>query len=200
MINRRMTLAGTGAMLVAGPALGQHTHRHLYDPLLAQAPSRLLRNYQMPGVPLVDQLGHPVSLAAELEEPGPVLMTFIFTTCPGICPILSAVVADTAETLGADASQVRFWSITIDPDHDGPAQLQAYAALFDTGPRWRLHTGSPEAIAAVRRAFQADSDIKMAHRALYFLRVEDSTWIRFEGDVTAQALGNAARQVLARLG
>ncbi len=197
MLNRRTAIMGAaGAMLVGRPTRAQHMH-HGFDPTAPQPPSQLLREYRMPTVPLVDQTGTAVDLADELLDPGPVLMTFIFTTCPGICPILSSVVAGTIDTLGPDRANVRFWSVTIDPDHDGPAELAAYGAMFDAGPEWRLFTGAPEAIGAVRLAFEADSDIKMAHRALYLLRIGENSWARFEGDVTPNELAAATREVLA---
>ena len=151
----------------------------------------------MPAVPLVDQTGATADLSAELQKPGPVLMTFIFTTCPGICPILSSVVAATTDALGPERAGVRFWSLTIDPDHDGSAELSAYADMFGAEPEWRLFTGAPRAIGAVRLAFEADSDIKMANRALYLLRIRETSWARFEGDVTPEHLAGAAREVMA---
>ncbi|WP_324752791.1 SCO family protein [Roseovarius sp. Pro17] len=197
MIDRRTAMMGAaGTMLLGRPSRAQHMH-HGFDPTTPQPPSQLLREYQMPTVPLVDQAGTAVDLADELLNSGPVLMTFIFTTCPGICPILSSVVAGTIDMLGTDSTNVRFWSVTIAPDHDGPAELAAYGAMFDAGPEWRLFTGAPEAINAVRVAFDADSDIKMAHRALYLLRIEEDAWARFEGDVTPDDLAAATREVLA---
>jgi protein SCO1/2 len=150
--------------------------------------TRMVHHYVMPEVPLVDQDGLPAQLHDQLQHQGPVLMNFIFTTCPGICPILSAIFARTAALLGEDLAQTRLWSISIDPDFDTPERLSTYGAQLNAPPEWRFFTGQPMAVRMIRQAFDTDSDNKMAHRSLILLRTEDDLWIRFEGDISPDHL------------
>jgi cytochrome oxidase Cu insertion factor (SCO1/SenC/PrrC family) len=65
-------------------------------------------------------------------------------------------------------------SITIDPEHDHPAQLFEYAKTHDANRRgWLLLTGKPEDIDAVLRRYQIkrerESDGTIAHVATSFL-------------------------------
>lgn len=186
MIDRRMMLAAFGGALLAGLARAHdgRAHPDAADP----AVSRLERRYTMPRAPLLDHTGAAVDLAMALEQPGPVLMNFIFTTCVGICPVQSAVFADAADRLGALDRRTRLWSVSIDPDHDTPERLRTYAAQFAAPPEWRFLTGAPAAVRAVRDAFDALDDIKMAHRALVLVRRAGDRWTRFEGPVSAAAL------------
>ena len=196
MPTRRTILLATVAMLATGPAWSRKQHHGAVSapPTTAvggAGSSRMAHHYSMPEVPLVDQDGLPAYLHDELRRQGPVLMNFIFTTCPGICPILSAIFARTAALLGDDLARTRLWSISIDPDFDTPERLSIYGAGFDAPPEWRFFTGQPTAVRMIREAFDSDSDNKMAHRSLVMLRTKDELWIRFEGDISPDHLAAA---------
>lgn len=140
---------------------------------------RVAARYQAPAVELLDQRGKPVDLRQLLSTSRPVALNFIFTSCRTICPVLSASLASLHRTAG---SEVDFISVSIDPEYDTPRVLEAYARRFDVGSRWTLLTGTSDAIAAVRRAFDAGSAAKDAHRPLTFLRPAGSQeWIRLDG-------------------
>jgi cytochrome oxidase Cu insertion factor (SCO1/SenC/PrrC family)/Cu/Ag efflux protein CusF len=106
-----------------------------------------------PDFALVDQDGRPISLAALRGRP--VLLDFIFTHCPGPCPILTGIHAKAREGLRPDERErVHFVSITLDPARDTPAVLRAYAAArrVDTGG-WSFATGPVADVDAVVRAY-----------------------------------------------
>ena len=66
---------------------------------------------------------------------------FIFTTCPGPCPLLSAQMARLQSTLAGDP-RVQLVSLTVDPQDDTPAVLSAYANHLGADPqRWWFLTG-----------------------------------------------------------
>jgi protein SCO1/2 len=74
-----------------------------------------------------------------------VLLYFGFTGCSSQCPVTMARLARALASLGPDAARVRVLFVTLDPAHDGPAALRAYAAAFDprhitglTGPARRI--------------------------------------------------------------
>ena len=159
--------------------------------------SRTLARYTPPHAWLLDHRGHPFDAAAELAQPGPIALNFIFTTCPGVCPMLSAIMAALADELGSDLARARLWSVTLDPDTDTPEVLADYAALWDAPPAWRFLTGEPGAINALRAGFGALDDNKMAHRALTLVRLDGDLWARHEGPVTPDALAAEIRAALA---
>lgn len=70
----------------------------------------------------------------------PWIAGFVFTRCTTICPRLAAVMAGLQEELrGTDA---RLVAISVDPEHDTPAVLTAWAARFQADPaRWLFLTG-----------------------------------------------------------
>ncbi len=107
----------------------------------------------LPAIDLVDQHGTPISLATLKGKP--VLIDFIYTTCASACPLLTARFAHIADKLGGElGTKVAMVSITIDPEHDHPAQLLAYAKTHQADhPGWLLLTGKPANVAAVMKAY-----------------------------------------------
>jgi protein SCO1/2 len=66
---------------------------------------------------------------------------FIFTTCPGPCPIISANMEKLQTELDGDP-HVQLVSFTVDPQDDTPAVLATYADNHNADPkRWWFLTG-----------------------------------------------------------
>jgi protein SCO1/2 len=67
---------------------------------------------------------------------------FIFTNCPGPCPMMSSRMRQ-VQTATADLPQVRLVSFTVDPAHDTPSVLAAYSQHFlAQSGRWFFLTGA----------------------------------------------------------
>jgi protein SCO1/2 len=74
------------------------------------------------------------------------IANFIFTRCPDVCPVLTTRMAGVQASLRDAASPVVPVSISVDPVHDTPPTLQAYAAAHAAGPEWAFLTGDRDAI------------------------------------------------------
>lgn len=100
----------------------------------------------LPDITLVDQHGRNVSLASLKGKP--VLFDFIYTNCPGPCLMLTAQMKQIANRLGPRlGTDARIVSITVDPEHDRPAQLLAYANKQGADVSgWLFLTGTPKQI------------------------------------------------------
>ena len=107
----------------------------------------------LPDITLVDQHGRKVSLASLKGKP--VLFDFIYTNCPGPCLMLTAQMKQIANRLGPRlGTDARIVSITVDPEHDHPAQLLAYANKQGADVSgWLFLTGTPEQIDDVMARF-----------------------------------------------
>ena len=159
--------------------------------------TRTFAAYDAPDVQLLDMTGAPVRLTQLLGQPGPLLLQFIFTTCPAVCPALSALFSAALRQLGADAEPLRMISISIDPEHDTPARLRAYAQRLKAQPQWRFLTGRRGDIAAVQKAFDAYQSNKMRHEPLTYLRASPSApWVRLDGFMSARDLVAEYRQLV----
>lgn len=77
------------------------------------------------------------------------VVDFMFTSCPSVCPMLSARMAEVAKRYARDPD-VRFLSISVDPVTDTPAVLTAYATRFGADPaRWTWLTGEEKNVQQV---------------------------------------------------
>jgi protein SCO1/2 len=136
----------------------------------------------LPSVSLIDQHGTAVSLASLRGKP--VLIDFIYTSCASTCPLLTAKMASIAHqlgpVLGADVTMV---SITLDPEHDRPAELAKYAKSHDADENgWIFLTGTPAQIDQVLAQFKLrrtrESDGTITHSIEAFLLGPDGHQVR----------------------
>jgi protein SCO1/2 len=164
----------------------------------ADAPAyrRSVATYAVPDVALVNQDGAPVALPALLSGDAPVVLSFVFTTCPTVCPVTTATLARMRDVLGADGAGLRLVTMTIDPDHDRPQVLADYAARHHTGAGWQFVTGSPADVERVLKAFDAGAGDKMRHRPVVLLRAAgQSEWVRIDGLASAADLAREYRRL-----
>ena len=63
------------------------------------------------------------------DQQGKVIaLTFLYTRCPDVCPLTAETLRQAQKQLGpADLDQVLFVAVTVDPEHDTPAAVQAFA-------------------------------------------------------------------------
>lgn len=93
-----------------------------------------------PEARLTNRDGRAVSLRQLAGAPW--IADFIFTRCGSSCPLLSARMARLDRALPAG---MRLVSVSVDPAHDTPAALAAYARSFAASPRWLFLTAAPGA-------------------------------------------------------
>ena len=139
-----------------------------------------------PNFTLTSQDGSPVALA---DLRGKVVaLTFIYTKCPDICPLLTQKMVQVQDELGAlFGKKVAFVSISLDSQHDTPQVLKDYAQFWGAKPEgWSFLTGSPEAVRDVTRRY-----------GVFFAKKEDgsvdhtqlTTLVDAEGRMRVQYLG-----------
>jgi protein SCO1/2 len=97
---------------------------------------------RFPNVTLTTQDGVDVRFYDDLLKGKIVAINLIYTTCQYACPLETARMAQVQRVLGDRMGrEIFFYSITIDPEHDTPAVLKAYAEKFHAGPGWLFLTG-----------------------------------------------------------
>jgi protein SCO1/2 len=106
-----------------------------------------------PDFALTSQDGAEVTLGALRGKV--VAVTFIYISCPDVCPMLSDKLARVQDALGPDfGTEIAFLSITVDPEHDTPEVLKDYAEALDADlAGWSFLTGEPAAVLEVARQY-----------------------------------------------
>ncbi|MFO1036412.1 MAG: SCO family protein [Geminicoccaceae bacterium] len=79
------------------------------------------------------------------------VVSFVYTSCADICPLLTQRLATVQDDLGGDfGPEVVFVSITMDPETDRPPVLARFAADMGADPKgWAFLTGEVDAIRKV---------------------------------------------------
>ncbi len=80
-----------------------------------------------PTFQLVDQTGATISLAALKGHP--VVLTFMYTHCPGPCPLLASKFYKASQLLGKQAQQVKWLAVSLDPHGDTPVTATQFVAV-----------------------------------------------------------------------
>jgi cytochrome oxidase Cu insertion factor (SCO1/SenC/PrrC family) len=111
---------------------------------------RTISNYgTVPSFELVNQDGQPFG-SAQLR--GKIwIADFIFTTCPGPCPMISTRMSELQKPL--EKTDVHLVSFTVDPKKDTPQVLLGYAEKLQARPgRWDFFTGPQSTIYNLSRS------------------------------------------------
>lgn len=115
-------------------------------------PGRLPVLGEVPAFSLIERTQQPFD---HTDLTGSVwVANFIFTHCPGRCPLLSQRMARLQTTLRP--KPVRFLSFSVDPERDTPEVLQVYARRYRADDqRWIFLTGDRTAMyALIREGFR----------------------------------------------
>lgn len=98
--------------------------------------------FQVPDFQLTNQDGKPVTLQTLQGKPW--IGAFIFTRCPGPCPVMTRKMAEMQSKLPRDVTLVSF---SLDPKYDTPQVLREYGARYDADfSRWQMLTGDRQTV------------------------------------------------------
>lgn len=196
-----VSLLAAASVLLAPSVRGQDSHaNHAEDPhaahraMMAQPSYRVDQaEYEVPDVVLQDEHGKPVKLQALFAGDRPVAVNFIFTSCTTICPVMTATMLQLQRELADQPGKPLFVSISIDPDYDTAATLDAYAKRF--GADWTFLTGERSDVLDVLQSFAAWRGSKTNHAAITLFKAPNAGhWTRVEGLASAKQLAEVWRE------
>jgi protein SCO1/2 len=142
--------------------------------------ARRLDGSYFPNVPVIDQNGRTLRFYDDVLAGQRVVVSFIFTTCRDVCPLITARLAQVRERLGPDLhDEIRFVSISVDPKTDTPTRLKEYAEAFGIGSNWLFLTGTEADIQLIRKKLGDRAGALVDHRQDIWLG-DDTTaqWAR----------------------
>jgi protein SCO1 len=79
------------------------------------------------------------------------LINFFYTDCDAVCPLMTENLARVQELLGPRVGgEIQMVSISLQPEHDTPEVMAAYAKTYGVGPGWLFLTGKKDDIELLR--------------------------------------------------
>ena len=108
------------------------------------APKELPKMWKLPYYSFTNQNGEIVT--SDDLKGYMYVADFFFTSCPGVCPKLSADFEKILRTFH-DKSELKLVSFTVDPKHDSVSVLKKYSIKYHADPqRWYFLTGNRDSI------------------------------------------------------
>lgn len=128
--------------------------------------------HRIPEFSLVNQLGEEVT--EETFKDKIYIADFFFTTCPGICPKMTANMM-VLQTAFIEDNEVLLLSHSVTPETDSVATLQNYAETKGIiNSKWHLVTGDRKQIYDLgRQAYFAEEDLGIGKTEDDFLHTEN---------------------------
>ena len=175
----------TLCLLAAGisQAMAHSADEHAGHDMPAKSATSESAQVKFADVALVDQTGKAVRLDPDLVSNKIVVMSFIYTSCTTVCPVVSSIMGKVQKQLGARVgTEVQLVSISIDPQRDDAKRLNEYARSFQNGPGWSWLTGSTQSVAETLKGLGTFNGDLKSHAPLILVGDGNSRhWTRYYG-------------------
>jgi protein SCO1/2 len=152
-----LVLLGVGAALLSGgpgksslPGGASSAHAANFDgallsPIRQAPPLSTLRNYQ----------GQPVNLASYRGRV--VFLTFLYTHCPDVCPLIASQLHIAYSELGARARDVQLIAVSVDPRGDTATTVATFLREHELAGKMLYLIGSAHELVPVWSAWHVGS-------------------------------------------
>ena len=107
-----------------------------------------------PNFALTNHAGRLVSL--ESLKGQVVVLTFLYTNCPDVCPIVTSRLREVQMLLESDADDARFVAVSVDPDRDTIESAREYMDKWGLSANWNFLVGDRPELEEVWKAYYVD--------------------------------------------
>jgi protein SCO1/2 len=152
-----VVVAGVVALVAIGGQSGEHAARaqalaHHFDAAAVLEPAK-----PAPPLALHNYLGQPVNIDSYRGKV--VLVTFLYTNCPDICPLIASNLRVALNMMGPTTdSKVQVIAVSVDPRGDTPKAVAAFLARHGMTGRMQYLIGSGKELAPVWKAWGVGSE------------------------------------------
>jgi protein SCO1/2 len=150
-------IAGGVAAVAIGGQSSEHAKRaralaHHFDAAAVLEPAK-----PAPALDLRNYTGQPVNIDSYRGKV--VLVTFLYTTCPDVCPLITSDLRIALNEMGPKlASKVQVIAVSVDPRVDTPTSVAAFLARHGMTGRMKYLIGSARELARVWKAWGVGSE------------------------------------------
>jgi protein SCO1/2 len=130
-------------------------------------------------VELINQHGQKMRLYSDVIKGKVVVINTFFTSCEGVCPLMSNTISYIQKKLG---QKVQFVSISVDPLKDTPDALKDYANRFKALSGWIFLTGSKQNVDLALSKLGGKVDNRESHNTIFIVGNEPTgLWKKANG-------------------
>ena len=142
--------------------------------------------------------GRAITLSAQRGQI--VALTFLYTTCPDVCPLTATQFRVAQTDLQGDAGRVTFIAVSVDPDRDTPAAVQEFSTAHGLASNWHYLVGGRAQLSPVWAAYgigvQAGSTTVTHNDAVYLIDSRGRERVLLHSEDLAADLANDLRALL----
>ncbi len=151
-----------------------------------------------PPFELRDATGRQRTLAQERGRY--VLVTFLYTHCPDVCPLIASNLNTALRTLGPLRRQVRVLAVSVDPQGDTATAVRAYARRLRLLPQFGYLVGTTPELQRVWHDYHVLAVSRSADHVAYTALVDRRGRERviYDSKVRAQDVVHDLRVLFAR--
>lgn len=154
---------------------------------------------RVPDFRLRDQHGRAVSLSAQRGKV--VLLTFLYSHCPDLCPFTATSLNRALLSLGRARSQVRVLAVSVDPKGDTRASVRRFVREHRLLPQFHYLTGTEAALQPIWGAYHVASAQQLGDgvdHTLYTMLIDPSGRDRvlYDSTATPAAIAHDVRLLL----
>jgi protein SCO1/2 len=133
-------------------------------------------------IPVIDHQGNPRLFFRDLVGDKQVVLSFVYTRCKGVCPVMGRNFHKLQTQLGKRLRrEVVLISVSLDPENDTPEALKLWGERAGARAGWTLITGKQENLDRVSREVLGDVIPREGHSPFMVVRGVGQRWIRLSG-------------------
>jgi protein SCO1/2 len=152
-----VVITGGVALVTVGGSSAQQANRAQAKQANFDAEGLLSPVRQAPALALRNYLGQPVNIDSYRGKA--VLVTFLYTNCPDICPLITSNLRVAQNLMGpAVSSKAQIIAVSVDPRGDTPKAVAAFLARHEMTGRMQYLIGSASQLAKVWKAWGVGSE------------------------------------------
>ena len=114
-----------------------------------------------PNFHLTDQHGKQVSLSQFKGEP--VVLTFLYTHCPDVCPLTAEKLHTVMLSLGSNAQHVAVLAVSVDPKGDTQASVINFSKVHHMLDYWHYLIGTESQLSPVWSSYSMYASVASAN-------------------------------------
>jgi protein SCO1/2 len=151
-----------------------------------------------PSFMLTDQFGQQVSLAQSTGKP--VVLAFLYTHCPDVCPLTAEKLHSTLQLLGSKAQQVSVLAVSTDPTRDDVAAALTFSKQHNMQNEWHFLVGKRAELEPIWSGYnifvQTQQGVVNHSMGLYVIDKQGKQRIYLDNDFTPSQLAGDLQKLL----